>query len=173
MGAREISTAGFSLEGGRLDTWLGLAAAIGPADLSLSRVVEVAVAMLVAYLCALPIGWEERREKRTVGLRTFTLVAIGSCAYALVGKAISAGDPTADARILQGLVAGIGFVGGGAIVKRKDDVEGLATATGIWSTGAMGFATAYRLYALAVLLSLANLLILRRARLKREKKAEP
>lgn len=138
-----------------------------PADFSWTQFVEVVLAMGAAYLCALPIGWEERKEKRTVGLRTFTLVAIGSCAYALVGKAIASGDPTAEARVLQGLVAGIGFVGGGAIVKKENDVEGLATATGIWSTGAIGFATAHRLYVLAGLLSLANLLILRRDRFSR------
>lgn len=59
--------------------------------------------MVAAYLLAFPIGWEERQARRNVGMRTFPLVAIGSCAYALIGQFIAAGNIEAEARVLQGL----------------------------------------------------------------------
>lgn len=132
-----------------------------PQDLSFSHLVQIVVSMGLAYLFAFPIGWLERKERSNVGMRTFPLVAIGSCAYALVGQAIAAGEPDVEARVLQGLVAGIGFVGGGAILKNDSTVSGLATATGIWATGAIGYATAQGLYLTALAVSIANLLVIR------------
>lgn len=134
---------------------------MAPQDLDWTHLLHIGVSMALAYIFAFPLGWEERRMRRNVGMRTFPLVALGSCAYALVGQAIAAGNIEAQARVLQGLVAGIGFVGGGAILKNDDSVSGLATATGIWSTGAIGYATAQGLYLTAFALSLANLLVIR------------
>jgi putative Mg2+ transporter-C (MgtC) family protein len=62
---------------------------------------------------------------------------------------------------MQGLVTGIGFVGGGAIVKDGATVHGTATAAGIWATGAIGAATAMGRWELAIVLSIASLLILK------------
>ena len=74
-----------------------------------------------------------------MGLRTFPLVSLGACAYVLVSQAfIGDGNPDATARIVSGLMSGIGFVGGGAILKSKDHVSGTASAASIWVTGALG-----------------------------------
>jgi putative Mg2+ transporter-C (MgtC) family protein len=70
-----------------------------------------------------------------------------------------AADP--EARIIQGLMTGIGFIGGGAILKEGANVRGTATAASIWMTGALGAAVAYSELEIAVLLSALNFLALR------------
>jgi len=115
----------------------------------------------VAFLLALPLGWERELAARTAGLRTFPLVALGACAYLLLGREALGASPEAQARILSGLVTGIGFVGGGAILKGKGDVAGVAPAASLWNTGAIGAAAAYGRYELGLMLSVANLLTLR------------
>lgn len=114
----------------------------------------------VAYGLALPIGWNREREARTAGLRTFPIVAIASCGLALLGTSFE--HPSADAysRILQGLVTGIGFVGGGAILRAKHSVSGTATAASVWCVGILGAATGFGYYHIAVVLSLVNYLTL-------------
>ena len=114
----------------------------------------------LAYILALPIAMDRERESRSAGLRTFPLVAISACGYMLVG--ISVLDSTdAEARVLQGLVTGIGFIGGGAILKSKGSVTGTATAASIWNTGLIGIAVAFARYEIALLLSLINVVTLR------------
>lgn len=111
--------------------------------------------LLIAYALALPIGWERESSRRSFGLRTFPLVAVVSCGFMLVG--ISVIDTTdGEARIMQGIITGIGFIGGGAILKNGDTVVGVSTATSIWNTGAVGIAVAYGRYEVAALLALLN-----------------
>ena len=119
--------------------------------------------VLAAFALALPIGWERDDADRTAGLRTFPLVGLASCAFMLRGVRAFPDSPDAQARILQGLITGIGFIGGGAILKdgSAGHVRGIATATSIWSTGAIGAAVALERFELGVVLSLMNFLILR------------
>ncbi len=114
-----------------------------------------------AYLLALPLAWEREHANRPMGLRTFPLVAVASCGFVLTGVQISGGNPDAIARIVQGLMTGIGFVGGGAILKQGDHVKGTATAVSIWNTGAIGAAAALGRYEIAIVLSAVNFLTLR------------
>lgn len=121
---------------------------------------------LTAFALAVPVGWDRFRRNRPAGLRTFPIVALASCAFVIIGQRAFAGSPDAQARIVQGLMTGIGFVGGGAILKgtgSEEDgpVTGIATAASIWSTGAIGAAVAFRRLEIAVILSAANFLILR------------
>src|SRR5690348_14141580 len=88
-----------------------------------------------AYILALPVGWYREREAHSVGVRTFPLVAMASCGYVLLANPA---DAAASSRIIQGLVAGIGFIGGGAILKNEGNVHGTATAASIWTTGVLG-----------------------------------
>lgn len=116
--------------------------------------------LLLAYFLALPVGWTREREEHSVGLRTFPLVAVASCGYILLG--IAPGMTTdAQSRIIQGLVAGIGFIGGGAILKSHGEVHGTATAASIWTTGVIGAAIAQDRFFMAVTLAGLNLLTLR------------
>ncbi len=111
--------------------------------------------LLIAYFLALPIGWEREKSQRKFGLRTFPLVAVVSCGFMLVGMAVI--DTTdGEARIIQGIITGIGFIGGGAILKDKEGVEGVSSAASIWNTGAIGLAVAYRRYEIAIVLALLN-----------------
>jgi len=117
------------------------------------------VHLLAAWLLALPVAWDRERATRGAGLRTFPLVAVAACGYTLVG--ISVLDSTgAEARVLQGLITGIGFIGGGAILKSKGNVTGTATAASIWNTGLIGMAVAYQRYEVALLMSLINFVTL-------------
>jgi len=75
---------------------------------------------------------------------------------------ISVLDSTgAEARVLQGIITGIGFIGGGAILKNKNSVTGTASAASIWNTGLIGMAVAFQRFEIALLLSLFNFLTLR------------
>jgi putative Mg2+ transporter-C (MgtC) family protein len=118
-------------------------------------------AIATAFLLALPLGWERERAERSAGLRTFPLVAMASCGYILVARAVLGDHPDGQARVIQGLMTGIGFIGGGAIVKGDGAVRGTATAASIWNTGAIGAATALGSYEIAVVLSVVNLVALR------------
>lgn len=118
------------------------------------------VQLLIAWVLTLPVAWDRERESRSAGLRTFPLVAVAACGYTLVG--ISVLDTTgAEARVLQGLITGIGFIGGGAILKSKGSVMGTATAASIWNTGLIGMAVAFRRYEIAAAASLINFVTLR------------
>lgn len=119
--------------------------------------------LAIAYVLALPVAMDRERANRGAGLRTFPLVAIAACGYTLVG--ISVLDTTgAEARVLQGLITGIGFIGGGAILKSQASVHGTATAASIWNTGLIGMAVAFDRYEVASLLALINFLTLRYVR---------
>jgi putative Mg2+ transporter-C (MgtC) family protein len=114
--------------------------------------------LVLAYLLALPVGWYRETEAHSVGVRTFPIVAMASCGYVLMA---APGDAAAQSRIIQGLVAGIGFVGGGAILKSESHVHGTATAASIWNTGVLGASVAEGRWLLAAILALLNLFALR------------
>lgn len=93
--------------------------------------------LLGAYLLAMPIGYEREASERTMGLRTFPLVALASAGYLMLGNRLFGPDANAQARVLEGLVTGIGFIGAGAILKLRGEeaVHGTATAASVWATG--------------------------------------
>jgi putative Mg2+ transporter-C (MgtC) family protein len=122
---------------------------------------EDVIKLAIAYLLALPVGWYREREAHSVGVRTFPVVAMASCGYVLLGVPSEHMGPDAQSRIIQGLVAGIGFIGGGAILKSKSHVHGSATAASIWCTGVVGASVAQDRYLLAAALSVLNLIALR------------
>lgn len=119
------------------------------------------VSVAIAYLLAMPVAWEREHNARSAGLRTFPLVAVASCGYILLATSIFAGESESTARIVQGLMTGIGFIGGGAILKHGLSVQGMVTAASVWNTGAIGAAVAFRRYEIAIILSLINFLTLR------------
>lgn len=123
----------------------------------------VAIKIVAAYLLALPTGWVREQQAHGVGIRTFPIVAMASCGYLLVMQGLGQGSDAlaANSRVLQGLVAGIGFVGGGAILKEGMSVHGTAAAASIWNTGAIGAATALGRYEIAIILSAVNAFTMR------------
>jgi putative Mg2+ transporter-C (MgtC) family protein len=122
--------------------------------------VDDVVKILIAYMLVLPVGWYREKEAHSVGVRTFPLVAMASCAYVLLGSGPNH-SVDAQSRIIQGVVAGIGFIGGGAILKSDNRVHGVATAASIWNTGVVGASVAMNRYLLAAMLAALNLFALR------------
>lgn len=118
------------------------------------------VALVIAYLLALPIGWNREKEERSAGIRTFPLVALATCGFIQATERIALGEPEAMARIIEGLITGMGFIGGGAILRREDSVKGTATAASLWITGAIGVAAGVGSYDVAVMLSAVTIFTL-------------
>lgn len=112
------------------------------------------VALAIAYVLALPIGWNREKAERSAGLRTFPLVAIATCGVVQATETILQGHPEGTARIIEGLMTGMGFIGGGAILKTGDSVRGTATAASLWATGATGAAVGLAAYDVGVMISL-------------------
>ena len=96
------------------------------------------VTLIISYLLALPLGWNREKAERSAGIRTFPLVAIASCGFIQAAEGFTVDSPEAMARIVEGIITGMGFIGGGAILHLKDSVKGTATAASLWVTGAIG-----------------------------------
>lgn len=112
----------------------------------------------IAFILALPIALHREYRSDVAGLRTFPLVAIACCAFMLVGIDVYDGGDS-EARIMYAIITGMGFIGGGAIVKHEGNVGGTATAAGLWNTGAIGVSVAYNRYEIAIVLSIIGFLI--------------
>ena len=119
------------------------------------------LALSVAYALAFPIAWDRERASRSAGLRTFPLVALAACGFVQAAEGFAATSPEAMARIIAGLITGVGFVGGGAIIKHGSSVRGTATAASLWATGAMGAAVGLGAYDVAVMISAFTFVTLR------------
>ena len=117
-------------------------------------------ALAVAYVLAFPIGWNRERAERSAGLRTFPLVAIASCGFIQAAESLTAGNAEAMARIVEGIITGMGFIGGGAILRLRDSVKGTATAASLWATGAIGTAVGLGSYDVAVVLCIVTMITL-------------
>lgn len=115
------------------------------------------VALAIAYVLALPIGWNRERAERSAGLRTFPLVAIASCGIVQAAERLTVDEPEAMARIVEGIITGMGFIGGGAILRMKESVKGTATAASLWATGAIGVAVGLGSYDVAVMIAIATI----------------
>ncbi len=132
-------------------------------DIDWQQISFILLRMLAAYVLAFPIAWDREKSARSAGLRTFPLVAMAACSYMLIGITVfSEGDP--QSRVIYGLLTGMGFIGGGAIVKNRDHVTGTATAASLWNTGAIGIAVAWDRFEMAILLSIVNFVTLRAVR---------
>lgn len=116
--------------------------------------------LALAYLLALPIAWDREVSERTAGLRTFPLVAVAACAYMLTAYDVLE-STEAEARVMEGLITGMGFIGGGAILKNAGSVRGTATAASLWGTGAIGLAVASERMEIALVVSLVTFFTLR------------
>src|SRR6185437_10102147 len=106
-----------------------------------TQIVRIAIRLLAALLIGSAIGLQRELTHKPAGLRTHLLVALGTAL--MVVAVVDAGMASADvSRVIQGLVTGIGFLGGGTILKltREHEIRGLTTAAGIWLTAAASVA---------------------------------
>jgi putative Mg2+ transporter-C (MgtC) family protein len=81
------------------------------------------------------IGFEREKRGTDAGLRTFAMVALGACLFAIVSGRVSGGDP---GRIAAGIVTGIGFLSAGVIIRSRRHIAGLTTSAAMWTTAAIG-----------------------------------
>jgi len=121
---------------------------------------RVLLRLLLAALLGGLLGTEREARGKAAGVRTHMLVAMGAALFVLVSQ--QSGMHEADmSRVVQGVIAGVGFLGAGAILKLDDEekVKGLTTAAGIWLTAAIGVAAGMGREATAVLSALLALVI--------------
>lgn len=103
---------------------------------------EVIGRLGLATLLGAALGANREWEGKPAGLRTHALVALGAALFTMVGLLLTRDDASATSRILQGITAGLGFIGGGVIMRRPQvqDVQGLTSAAIIWLVSAIGVA---------------------------------
>lgn len=119
--------------------------------------------LLLAMVLSAAIGLERGLRNKSAGLRTHTLVGVGSALFMLVSKygfADVPGNVSLDpSRVAAQIVSGIGFIGGGLIFVRRDAVRGLTTAAVVWVTAAVGMAAGGGLPVLAVAVTAVHFLV--------------
>ena len=124
-------------------------------------ITRIVVRLLVAVVLGGMLGYERETVGASAGLRTHMLVSLGSALFVLIP--LQAGMGISDmSRVLQGVTAGIGFIGAGAIIKHSatDDIKGVTTAASVWLTAAIGISAGMGREATAVLSALFALAIL-------------
>src|SRR5689334_15297690 len=101
---------------------------------------EILLRLVVAALIGGLIGFERRSHHKAIGVAGMMLVGIGSSTYMLLAKHLAEVDAASISRALQGLMSGLGFLGGAVIFKSGGDVHGIKAAASVWITGAIGLA---------------------------------
>ena len=127
-----------------------------------AQLTRITVRLLIAALLGAILGFEREHKGKAAGVRTHMLVAMGAALFVLVPQ-VSGAESDAMSRVVQGVIAGIGFLGAGTILKNKDGdeshVKGLTTAAGLWMTAAIGVAAGLGRESTAVLSTLLALAV--------------
>jgi len=125
------------------------------------QLARVLIRLLAATLLGAIVGFERERAGKPAGLRTHTLVCVGTAVFVLV--CTSAGMSSDGlSRVIQGIVTGIGFIGAGTILKvnEEHEIKGLTTAAGVWMTAAIGVGVGLGVIGIAALSTVLALIIL-------------
>ncbi len=112
------------------------------------------IAMLISTVLGTLVGWERQLGRKPAGLRTHTLVCLGSTMFVLVTKHAvqDIGGPSLDpTRMIHGVITGVGFLGAGSIIRQEGYVAGLTTAASIWMVAAIGVSVGVHAYVLAAI----------------------
>lgn len=127
----------------------------------LSEFVIVVIRLLLAALLGGLLGFEREQRGKAAGVRTHMLVCMGAALFVLVPQQAGISDDGMS-RVIQGVVAGIGFLCAGTIITRANDQEatGLTTAAGLWFTTAIGVAVGLGREQTAVLCTVLAWLVL-------------
>lgn len=135
---------------------------------------EIIIRLLAALLFSGSVGLQRALTGKAAGMRTHILVGVGSALFTLISPyAFTSAAPNAD-RIASQVVTGIGFIGGGAILKERGSIKGLTTAAGIWAAAALGVASGAGLYTMAAattIIILMTLIALRRIEVRFPRRA--
>src|SRR6218665_2983522 len=129
------------------------------ADLrSIEDATRIVLRLALAALLGGLLGIEREAKGKAAGVRTHMLVAMGAAMFVLGAQQFDIGSADMS-RVLQGIIAGVGFLGAGAILKgdTESQVKGLTTAAGIWMTAAIGVAAGPGKESTAILAALLTL----------------
>ena len=121
------------------------------------------IAMLISTVLGTLVGWERQLGRKPAGLRTHTLVCLGSTMFVLVTKHAvqDIGGPSLDpTRMIHGVITGVGFLGAGSIIRQEGYVAGLTTAASIWMVAAIGVSVGVHAYVLAAIGTALALIVL-------------
>lgn len=116
--------------------------------------------ILLALFLGICLGLERSFAKKIAGMRTYALVSMGACLFIIIARIVApVTDPGSPGLMyaLQGLIMGIGFLGGGAIIHNKEHISGLTTAAGLWITAGIGAAVGFGLTSIAIFATIATL----------------
>lgn len=120
---------------------------------------EILLRLVVSALLGSAIGYERKSKHHGIGLRTASLISLTACLFTIAGTYNF--DATNIARIVQGLAAGVGFIGAALIWKQKEKmVRGLTTAVSVWFLTAVGIAVGIGNYLVAIASTVIALIIL-------------
>lgn len=117
--------------------------------------------LLIAVILGAILGLERELRHKPGGVKTNALVSMASCAFILIIENV---DSTEIARVMTGIIQGVGFIGGGLILKAGNNARNVTGATEIWVSSAIGIACSVSLWNLALALLLFSLIILRTMR---------
>ncbi|WP_406624145.1 MgtC/SapB family protein [Acidovorax sp. SDU_ACID1] len=134
------------------------------ADLSdIEQATRVATRLFLAALFGGALGFEREASGKAAGIRTHMLVAMGAAMFVMISQLMGA-QANELSRVIQGVVAGVGFLGAGAILKSSKDghehIQGLTTAAGIWFTAAIGVAVGVGKESAALICTVLALMVL-------------
>jgi putative Mg2+ transporter-C (MgtC) family protein len=129
-------------------------------DMTYSSIIDAFVRLAVAAIIGGVLGFERHLHGRWAGLRTHMTVALAAAVFVM--GIDSPGSSAETARVIQGIAAGVGFLGAGTILKLSDrlEIKGLTTAGSIWLTAALGTVVGLGRYSVAVAATVVGLLIL-------------
>lgn len=128
--------------------------------MDLTMEIILSLRLLVAALFGAAVGIEREVRGQDAGVGTFALVALGACAFAMMSD-LAVKTPGADnTRIAASVAAGIGFLGGGIILHRKNRTSGLTTAAALWAVSGIGLATGFGYYIISAVATLLCVIIL-------------
>lgn len=124
---------------------------------------NVFIQLFIAALLGSFLGLERALAGKTAGLRTFALVSMGSALFVIISEMIgnnylgvAAFDPL---RVASQIIVGIGFLGAGLIIFKESRISGLTTAAGLWVSAGIGVAVGYKLYLIAIFVTILTLFI--------------
>ena len=112
---------------------------------------ELCISIIVSAILGFSIGLERKIRNKEAGIRTHTILCLGSCLMMVISMNLSNAIDYDPARIAAQIVSGIGFLGAGMIIFKRNEIHGLTTAAGIWATAGVGMACGAKLYVIAVL----------------------
>lgn len=115
-------------------------------------ILQVIYSIILGFL----IGLERETSGKDIGIRTSSLISLGSTLFCLISSTLTQGDPT---RIVGQVITGVGFIGAGLIFRSENNIHGLTTATTIWCTAAVGALVGMGLNQLAFIGMLAIIII--------------